>query len=173
MRTVLFAMLAVVALASAAPALAADDLKPRQISVWCSVDDRSAHDDLQGLVVIGDGSHGQLTLRLLGSVKHRGERDTTWQATGEVVHLNVVRGQNTYTFKFDISPASTRFQSYRIAGPDDVMSRIVDRDECGFRVPEAPASSLLILAGGLPAVAWLGIRRLGIRLPAPSRLIRH
>lgn len=144
-------------LLSAAPTLAAD-AKPTQITVWCSADDKSANTDIEGIVTVPDGSHGDLDLRLLGSKVHHGD-DSKWQATGQTTKLTLVRGQTTYTFHFNVTVDNAHFVAYRIGGGADGMSREIERDECGFRVPEAPAPSLLLLAGGVPAVAWLAIRR--------------
>ncbi len=167
MRKLIIAGLVAIGLAlgAAAPAFADEGPKPLQISVWCSADDKTAHDDLQGIVLLPDGSHGNVELRLNGDPQG-GEG---WRDTGDNVHIDTVLGQTAYTFHFDISGDSSQYGSYRIAGPGNTMSRVIGRDECGFRVPEAPASSLLILAGGLPVVAWVSMRRFGIRVPVRAR----
>lgn len=152
--------------AAAAPAGAAGGVEPAQISVWCSVDDKS-HDGIQGIAYVADGSHGTMTLRLVGASE--GKENSHWEAVGQTTQIDIVPGQNSYPFQFDLDSSSKRFQDYRVAGQSQAISRIVGRDECGFRVPEAPSSSLLLLAAGLPAAAWIGARRFGIRIRVPFR----
>lgn len=155
----------------AAPAFASSGHRDTHINVWCSADDRTARADINGIVVVGDDAYGTVTLQLLGS-KDR-NRDFGWEATAQTVTLHLVRGQIAYHFHFDVTLDQSHFLAYkvRLAGDYDDQSRAIDRDECGFRVPEAPASSLLALAGILPVGGWLAVRRFGVKLPLPG--LRH
>jgi len=66
---------------------------------------------------------------------------------------------------FDIDAGPKHFTFYRVVG-DGAGSRNFNRDECGFRVPEAPATPLLLL-GAFPAGALIAVKATGVRLPLP------
>lgn len=166
MRRIFFAALLAfaLALASIAPAFAGGagpgNHPPGTINVWCALD-KGTQVDINGNLVVPDGSHGNVVLWLFGS-----KNGTTWHFAwqGKLIHL--VNGQTTYGFSFDGKLDSNHFMAFRVVG-DGAESRVINRDECGFRVPEAPASPLLLL-GALPAGALIAIKAAGIRLPVPN-----
>lgn len=148
---------------SAVPAFADDAKKPdndAKLLVTCSLD-KGTQIDLHGTLVVPNKSSGAVDVWLLGR-----KGGGAWTSTGMVAHVNVVMGQTSYSFLFNANLDSAHFNQYRLSG-DGVLSRVIDRDECGFRVPEAPASSLLLL-GGIPAGALIAVKALGVRLPRPS-----
>lgn len=166
-RLLLAALVALTALlAAAGPLFAESDPKPNQISVWCSADDQNVRIDIEGIVLVPDGSHGDVDLRLLGSNgQGNGKGDESgWKPTGQKLEVWTVRGQTAYHFDFNVPLSGPQFHQYRVESSDGMKSRILDRDECGFRVPEAPVPGLLLLAGGIPAAGFLAIRRFGHRL---------
>jgi hypothetical protein len=151
------------ALASVAPAFAAgvDPGHPNaKINLWCSVVS-GTQVNLNGNLVGDDNTSGHVTLTLLGS-----NNETSWHNTGQFVQIPLVKGQSTYWFSFTAQMDSSHYLDYLVSG-FDTKSRIVNWDECGFRVPEAPSSALLLL-GAFPAVGLLTIKATGVRLPLPS-----
>jgi len=164
MRRIAFAaaLMFALALASVAPAFAESGggSTGGTINVWCSVDDGTKI-DLHGSLIVPDGSHGKVDLLLVGSKDGK-----TWSSTSGEKDIQVVVGQTTYSFMFGGNIDFKDFAEFRVIG--DGTSRVINRDECGFRVPEAPASALLLL-GALPAAGLIAIKATGIRLPIPHR----
>jgi hypothetical protein len=168
MRRIAFAALLAFAIAVAAVTPAFADSgggpgkdPPGKINVWCALD-QGTKVDINGNVIVPDGSKGDVDLWLLGS-----KNGKTWQFAwqGKIVH--VVKGQTTYGFSFDGKLDANHFMDFRVVG-GGTESRVINRDECGFRVPEAPASALLLL-GAFPAVGLIAIKASGVRLPLPHR----
>jgi hypothetical protein len=165
MRRIGFAALIMfaLALASVAPAMAfggpgGPHYGP-SINVWGTVNS-SFQAEIDGAFVVPDGTNGPVVLQFYGSTDGR-----NWQYTGQSHTLSVVKGQTSYGFSFDGKPDSHHFLFFRVVG-DGVGSRTIGRDECGYRVPEAPATPLLLL-GAFPAAAWFVIKSAHIRLPRP------
>jgi len=129
------------------------------LNLWCTPDKGDGL-YINGTLTVHDGSSGDVTLLLAGG------KNAGWKSTSQGVVIHTVRGQTTYTFQFDAGVGTAAFDHFRVDG-DGTSSRVVNRDECGFRVPEAPSSALLIL-GGLPVVGVVGLRVAGIRLPRPN-----
>jgi hypothetical protein len=149
------------ALSSVAPAFASggDTGHPNaQINLWCSVVSGSTV-QLNGDLVGDDNTSGHVTLTLLGS-----NNEKSWHTT-QSVQIPLVKGQSAYWFSFSVQMDSSHFLDYLVSG-FDTKSRVVNWDECGFRVPEAPSSALLLL-GAFPAVGLLAIKATGVRLPLP------
>lgn len=172
-RLLLAALVGVMALLATASPLFAADPKPTQVSVWCSADDQNVRADIEGVVLVPDGSHGDVDLRLLGSngqgKSNEDHGNSGWKPTGQKLEVKIVRGQTAYHFDFNVPLSGPQFLMYRVESSTGVKSRILDRDECGFRVPEAPAPGLLLLAGGIPGAGLLAVRYrhrlLPVRLP--------
>ena len=129
--------------------------------VSCSCDKGGTQYLLHGTLVVPFKSSGPVDVSLLGR-----NGSGPWTNTGLTDHINVTMGQTVYSFTFDVSLDTHHFSQYELSG-DGVASRVLNRDECGFRVPEAPASSLLLL-GGIPAGALLAVKTFHVRLPRPS-----
>ena len=168
MRRISFAILIglALALASVAPAFAGDDKdkdpdKDSRINVWCSVDS-GTQVDITGNYVVSPGSHGTVVLWLFGS-----NNGTSWHNTGLSKTIHVVQGQTSYGFNFNAHLDSSHYLDYRVQS-GETHSRVINQDECGFRVPEAPSSSLLLL-GAFPAAALIAIKARGIRFALPTR----
>jgi hypothetical protein len=144
----------------ATPALAAGSQADTKgtLNLWCAPGTGNGV-DIHGTLTVPSGSDGPVYLFLFGD-KSSGW-DFAWQGT--VIHT--VQGQTTYDFQFNAKDDSNHFQSYRVDG-DGASSRVLGRDECGFRVPEAPSSALLLL-GATPVAGVVGMRVAGIRLPLP------
>jgi hypothetical protein len=161
MRRLTFAMLLFLALgmASVAPALASNGQGHQEKSeVWCSI--HRNQPEIDGTVTVPDGTQGSIVLSFYGSKDGK-----SWVFTGQTRTLHLVQGQTTYGFSF-LAGASAGFNFFRVDGDDNSHSRSIDRDECGFRVPEAPATPLLLL-GAVPAAALIAIKAHLIRLPLP------
>ena len=151
-------------LISSAPALAGSSSNwtgkgsGESVTVWCTPD-KGTGIDINGTFTVPNGHHGPEVLLLEGS------KGAAWSFGGQWRVLNTVNGQTTYSFSFDVMLDLAHFTSYRVAD-DDVWSRTINRDECGFRVPEAPSSGLLLL-GALPVAGLVGMKVAGVRLPRP------
>ena len=160
MRKALLAALlgSALVIAAVAPALAESDAK---LNVWCSIDKGSTLVDLQGSHWVDDNSTGPVVLTLWAS-----SDGINWQSTGKTVTIHKVMGETTYNFKFGGALDASSWIDFRVGG-GGIQSRIVSRDECGFRVPEAPATPLLLL-GAFPAAGLIAIKVLGVRLPLPT-----
>jgi hypothetical protein len=128
------------------------------LNVWCTPD-KGAGIDISGALTVPTGSSGPVLLMLYGSTGH-GDWAFVWKST--VVH--VVQGQTSYEFGFGTTLAGS-LTDFKVVG-DGGDSRVINSDECGFRVPEAPSSALLML-GALPVIGLVGLRVAGIRLPLP------
>jgi hypothetical protein len=161
MRKAIFAALlgSALVIGAAAPALAEADA---QLNVWCSIDTGSTLVDLQGTYVRDNTTTGPVVLTLWAS-----SDGTTWQSTGKTQTVWLVLGQNLYPFKFGGALDASVWMDFRVSG-GSALSRVVSRDECGFRVPEAPATPLLLI-GALPAFGLVAMKAAGIRLPLPNR----
>lgn len=163
MRRIAFAAFIALALAvaSVTPAFAHSGKEEphASITVFCALDNGTKV-DINGNLVVPDGSHGPVLLYLFGS-----KNGKTWQFTWQAKLIHVVKGQTSYSFTFDAKLDSHHFMYYRVYG-DGTESRVINRDECGFRVPEAPASPLLLL-GAFPAGGLIAIKATGVRLPVP------
>ena len=165
MRRIGFAAVIMFALglASVAPAMAAGGPSGPHfgpsINVWGTIN-KALQAEIDGNLFVPDGSHGSVVLSFFGSKDGK-----TWQDTGQSQTINVVKGQTSYGFSFNGKPDSNHFVFFRVVG-DGVGSRVINRDECGFRVPEAPATPLLLL-GAFPAGALIAIKAMGLRLPRP------
>jgi hypothetical protein len=164
MRRIAFAALLMFALAlvSVAPTMAfggppGPHFGP-SINVWGTLNNSQAQID--GNLFVPDGSSGPVVLSFYGS-----QDGKTWLSTGQTQTFNVVKGRNNYGFSFDAKLDSHHFVYFRISG-DGTWSRTIGRDECGYRVPEAPATPLLLL-GAFPAGALIAIKAVGIRVPRP------
>jgi hypothetical protein len=142
-----------------APVLAETDA---QLNVWCSIDTGSTLVDLQGTYVRDNTTTGPAVLTLWAS-----SDGLTWVSTGKTQTVWLVLGQNTYPFKFGGALDASVWMDFKVSG-GSAISRVVSRDECGFRVPEAPATPLLLI-GALPAFALVAMKAAGIRLPLPNR----
>ena len=164
MRRIVFAAVFTFALAvaSVAPTLAASPPGPHfqsHINVWGTLD-KNSQAEIDGSFVVPDGSSGPHGLWLYGS------RDgKTWIFTGQGRILDVVKGQTSYGFSFSGKPDSNGFRFFQVRDADS-ESRTLDRDECGYRVPEAPATPLLLL-GAFPAGALFVLKAAKVRLPRP------
>jgi len=160
MRRLSFAVLLglMLAMATVAPTLASGGSQGPHIAVWGTINSQS-HDQIDGTFTVPTGSQGGVWLALYGS-----NNGSSWNELGQTF-FKIVKGQTSYGFSFDIDSDSHHYKSFKVGG-DGAESRKVDRDECGYRVPEAPSSSLLIF-GALPAVGLLAIKATGIRLPRP------
>ena len=158
MRRLSFAALLAlaIAMASMAPTLAAGG---HGFSVWGSLN-KNSHSELDGNYQAPNGSHGFVSLVLYGS-----NDGFSWHPTGSFFNLKLVQGQTNYGFNFDIDKDPHHYHFYKVDGGGD-SSRKFNRDECGFRVPEAPATPLLLL-GAIPAGALIAVKATGIRLPRP------
>jgi hypothetical protein len=130
------------------------------LTVWCTPD-KGVGVQIDGTLTVPAGSNGDVNLVLYAS---KGPNNWHFSGLWDVIH--VVKGQTTYSFSFDSTLDATHFNEYKVAG-DGTWSRIINRDECGFRVPEAPSSALLLL-GALPVFGVVGMRVTGIRVPRPS-----
>jgi hypothetical protein len=150
-------MAATLAVVSVAPTFASSPHGPF-INVWGTINTQS-HGEIDGNLVVPPGSHGITTLALYES-----NDGHTW-LPGPTHQLNLVNGQTNYSFSFDIDAGPKHFTFYRVVG-DGAGSRNFNRDECGFRVPEAPATPLLLL-GAFPAGALIAVKATGVRLPLP------
>jgi hypothetical protein len=161
MRRIVFAALLMfaVALASVAPTFAAGGPGGPRINVWGSLKNSQA--EIDGNLVVPDGSQGPVVLSFYGSKDGK-----TWQFTGQRHSFSLVKGQTNYGFSFDGKLDSNHFVYFRVEGFGS-RSRDIDRDECGYRVPEAPASPLLLL-GALPAGALVALKVTRVRLPIPQ-----
>jgi hypothetical protein len=160
MRRATFAALIAFALvlASVAPALAGFGGPGfSKINVWGTTNGYS-HPEIDGSFVVPDGSYGSTSLVLYGS-----KDGFSWQPVGKIYTVNLVKGQTSYGFKFDIF--SFRYSFFKVSGYGS-DSRKFNKDECGYRVPEAPATPLLLL-GAFPAVGLMAVKATGIRLPIP------
>jgi hypothetical protein len=162
MRRLCFAALFVfaLALASVAPALAAGPGGHHSsINVWGNIS-KYSQAEIDGSFVVPDGSQGTVVLSFYGS------RDgKTWQPTGQSHTFYLVKGKTSYGFSFDGKLDSHHFFFFKVYG-DGTESRPINRDECGYRVPEAPATPLLLL-GAFPATALIAIKATGVRVPVP------
>jgi hypothetical protein len=143
---------------AAAPALAESDAK---LNVWCSIDKGSTLVDLQGTYWVDDNSTGPVVLTLWASPD-----GIAWQSTGKTVTIHKVMGETAYNFKFGGALDASVWMDFRVGG-GLTQSRVVSRDECGVRVPEAPATALLLL-GAFPAAGLIAIKVMGVRLPRPT-----
>ncbi len=162
MRKIAFAALIALALAtvSAVPALATSgNDHGATITVTCALD-RGTQVDINGNLIVPDGSHGPGVVWLYGS-----KNGHTWYFTWQARILHVVKGQTSYSFTFDADLDWNHFMDYRVIG-FGTESRVINRDECGFRVPEAPASPLLLL-GAFPAGGLVAVKATGVRVPMP------
>jgi hypothetical protein len=159
MRRLTFATLLALALAvtSVAPSFAAGH--GANINVWGTLN-KSSHSEIDGTFQAPYGGHGAVVLVLFGS-----NDGFSWHPTGGTFNLNLVNGQSNYGFKFDIDKDPHHYHFYKVSG-DGSDSRKFNRDECGYRVPEAPSTPLLIL-GALPAGAFMAIKATGAKLPRP------
>jgi hypothetical protein len=159
MRRLTFAGLIALALAvtSVAPTFAAGG---PGFSVWGTVNS-SSHSEMDGTFQAPYGGHGSVVLVLFGS-----NDGSSWHPTGSSFNLNLVTGQSNYGFKFDLDKEPGHFLYYKVSGGGR-DSRNFSREECGFRVPEAPTSALLLL-GAFPAAGLVAIKVTGARLPLPS-----
>lgn len=152
------------ALSIVAPALATSGDEPgksrdAEVTVWCSVDS-GTQIDVKGDLVVHDGSSGPVALLLYGSKDGK-----SWASTGQSLTVDLVKGQTVYGFSFNTFLDPTHFADYKVGG-DGAWSRVINEDECGFRVPEAPASSLLLL-GALPAAGLIALKAAGFRIRRP------
>lgn len=149
-------------LLGAAPALASGGESTGShgtLNVWCAPD-KGTGVDIYGTLTIPNGSHDPVLLMLYGS------KGSGWDFTSDGTVTHTVQGQTSYGFQFDAKLDGNHFNEYKVVGDDGTTSRIINRDECGFRVPEAPSSALLML-GALPVAGVVGMRVAGIRLPLP------
>jgi hypothetical protein len=128
------------------------------INVWGTTNGYS-HPEVDGTLVVPDGTHGSTSLLLYESKDGK-----FWQPTGRTFNVNLVKGQTSYNFKFDIF--SFGYSYFKVSGYG-VYSRNFNKDECGYRVPEAPATPLLLL-GAFPAVGLFVAKATGIRVPVPN-----
>ena len=119
-----------------------------------------SHSEIDGNFQAPYGGHGIVVLVLLGS-----NDGFSWHPTGGTYNLNLVNGQSNYGFNFDLDKDPHHYHFYKVSG-DGGNSRNFNKDECGYRVPEAPSSALLIL-GAVPAGAIVAIKATGRRLPLP------
>lgn len=154
----------VMALGMVAPVLATSGDDPGKsqdanVTVWCSVD-TGTQIDVKGDLAVHDGSSGSVTLWLYGSKDGK-----SWVSTGQSIVVDLVKGQTVYGFSFNTYLDSTHFSDYKVSG-DGAWSRVINEDECGFRVPEAPASSLLLL-GALPAAGLMALTAAGVKIRRP------
>jgi hypothetical protein len=162
MRRATFAALiaAALVLASVAPAFAGfpgPGSGSPKVNVWGTTNGYS-HPEVDGSFLVPDGSYGNVSLTLYESRDGR-----SWQPAGKTYSLNLVQGQTSYGFKFDLF--SYQYNFFRIYG-NGSYSRTFNKDECGYRVPEAPATPLLLL-GAFPAVGLFAVKATGVRLPIP------
>ena len=161
MRRVSLAVLLFLALgmASVAPALASNGQGHQYKSeVWCS--EHKNQPEIDGTLSVSDGSHGTAVLSFYGSKDGK-----NWTFTGLTRTVHLVQGQTTYVFSFSAN-TSDGYAYYQVDGDDHSHSRSIDRDECGFRVPEAPATPLLLL-GALPAIGLVAVKTHLVRIPVP------
>jgi hypothetical protein len=151
-------------LLSAAPALATGEGGNQNqdlhgtLNVWCTPDKDTAV-DINGALTVPNGTNGSVSLMLFGS------NGSGWSSTSESLVVHLVKGQTSYGFQFGAKLDSNHFTSYKVL-LGGTSSRVINRDECGFRVPEAPSSALLMI-GALPVVGLVGMRVAGIRMPLP------
>ena len=161
MRRATFAALIALALvlANVAPAFAGF-VGPgySQINVWGTTNCYS-HPEVDGTLVVPDGTHGSTSL-----VLYESKDGKFWQPTGKTFTVGLVKGQTSYDFKFDIF--SFGYSYFKVSGYG-VDSRKFNKDECGYRVPEAPATPLLLL-GAFPAAGLVAAKATGIRVPVPN-----
>ncbi len=152
-------------LVSAVPAFASspNGIRHENLTVWATPDNQN-NVVIDGSFGVAPGTHGPFTLHLFGRTN-----SNTWTDTLLTTNVNVVQGQTVYLFSFNTKSDKHRFQEYKVYTDDGYSSRIINRDECGFRVPEAPSTGLLLL-GALPVVGIVGARVVGIRLPRPNWL---
>lgn len=143
-------------LLSAVPALAAGGGGPGSISIW-GTPDKGSGVFIYGTLNVPNGTSGFITVYEYGS-KGPGK----WGSASDWKVIHVVKGQTSYQFSFDEKGPFSQFK----VGGSGIWSRTLNRDECGFRVPEAPSSALLMI-GALPVVGLVGMRVTGIRLPLP------
>lgn len=166
MRKIATAALVVLGLVlmSAVPVFASDGGSSHAaLNVWATPD-RDNNVVIDGSFTVSPGTHGLRTLHLYGLTK-----SGQWKDTLIADNVNVVQGQTVYQFSLNTKYDLSHFNDYKVFGDDGSTSRTIDRDECGFRVPEAPSSGLLLL-GALPAAGIVGAKVAGIRLPRPSWL---
>jgi hypothetical protein len=149
-------------LAVSAPAFATVGTQNAQLTVVCSCSNSSASGDLLGTYLKAYGATGPVVLTLWASSDGK-----TWVSTGKTTTINLVLGQKFYGFKFSNALNTTLWMDFKVSG-GGAISRVLSRDECGFRVPEAPATPLLLI-GALPAFGFVGLKAAGIRLPLPTR----
>lgn len=153
--TAMFALSLV--LLSAVPALAAGGITPHgTITVW-GTPDKDTGVIIYGTLTVPSGTSGPVIVYEYGS-KGAGK----WGSASDWKVIHVVKGQTSYQFSFD---EKGPFSEYKVEG-GGYGSRTLNRDECGFRVPEAPSSALLML-GALPVIGLAGLRVAGVRLPLP------
>ncbi len=145
------------AVASIAPVFASSG---HSITVWGTLNPYS-HVEVHGNYLVPDGTQGRVVLTLYVSPDGQ-----NWQNSGQFKTLDVVRGQTDYSFWFPGQQSFDKDKFFRVVG-DGTQSRDLNKDECGHRVPEAPASSLLLI-GAAPAFALVGLRVTRIRLPLPQ-----
>jgi hypothetical protein len=131
------------------------------LTVWCTPDN-GAGINISGTFTVPTGHHGAEVLFLEGT------KGKFWSFAGLWTTIWTVNGQTSYGFTFDAKTNPANFTAYRVVDNDgDAKSRTISRDECGFRVPEAPASGLLLL-GAIPVVGIVGMRVAGVKLPRPT-----
>lgn len=130
------------------------------LAVWCTPDNGSGI-NISGTYTVPTGHHGAEVLFLEGT------KGKFWSFGGAWTTIWTVKGQTSYSFTFDVKSNPANFTAYRVVDSDwDGKSRTISRDECGFRVPEAPSSGLLLL-GALPVAGLVGMKVAGVRLPRP------
>ncbi len=146
-------------LMSAVPALADNSPNVDTIKVWASLDAQN-NVVINGSFTVDNGMQGPVKLDLLGN-------KSGWHDTGLMTTVNLVKGQTLYQFSFDTKFDVHHYKDYRVVSDDGKKSRTIDIDEGGFRVPEAPSSSMLLL-GALPVLGIVAARLTGARIPRPS-----
>jgi len=164
MRRLTFAAIIAFALilASVAPAFAYGGPSGHGASfnVWGTTNANS-HPQINGFVNVPDGTQGIVNFDLQGS-----KDGSTWGPVGKVFTFNTVLGRTSYSFAFDLSLDKNQYNYYRVVGGGS-QSRNFNKDECGFRVPEAPATPLLLL-GAFPAFGLIAAKATGVRIPVPN-----
>lgn len=143
---------------SAVPALAAGGgtTQHGSIAIWGTPDSGNGV-EIYGTLTVPSGTSGTIVVYEYGS-----NGAGNWGSPSDWGVIHVVDGQTSYGFSFD---ETGPFSEFKVEG-GGYGSRILNRDECGFRVPEAPSSALLML-GALPAIVLVALRVCGIRLPLP------
>ena len=143
-----------------APVFAGGPGSKESLTVWATPD-KDNNMVVNGSLTVAPGTHGLVKLHLVGI------NGSSRKGTPLTELVNVVQGQTVYQFSFNTKYDLDRFKDYRVVSDGGVESRTIDRDECGFRVPEAPSSSLLLL-GALPILGLVIARLKGVRIPHPS-----